>query len=112
MLAQNDEALNIFQNSLAAFLDKTAPPEAIERWNQNKQVDREAWFAAGEFGMLGVLVPEEHGGLGMDFRYERAIMEAFAERGLEGWGVPVHNMIAAPYLIEHGTPDQKNQWPA
>jgi len=67
MLAQNDEALTIFQNSLAAFLDKTAPPEAIERWNQNKQVDRQAWLAAGEFGMLGVLVPEEHGGLGMDF---------------------------------------------
>ena len=110
MLAQNDEALTIFQNSLAAFLDTTAPPETIERWNQNKQVDRDAWLAAGEFGMLGVLVPEEHGGLGVDFRYERAIMEAFAERGLEGWGVPVHNMIAAPYLIEHGTPDQKNQW--
>ena len=110
MLAQNDEALTIFQNSLAAFLDTTAPPETIERWNQNKQVDRDAWLAAGKFGMLGVLVPEEYGGLGVDFRYERAIMEAFAKRGLEGWGVPVHNMIAAPYLIEHGTPDQKNQW--
>jgi acyl-CoA dehydrogenase len=46
----------------------------------------------------------------VDFRYERAIMEAFAERGLEGWGVPVHNMISAPYLIEHGTPDQKAKW--
>jgi acyl-CoA dehydrogenase len=110
MLTQTDEALTLFQNSLATFLDKTAPPETIERWNQNKQVDRDAWLAAGEFGMLGVLVPEEYGGLGVDFRYERAIMEAFAERGLEGWGVPVHNMISAPYLIEHGTPDQKAEW--
>ena len=104
MPTESDEALAIFRNSLSAFLNKTAPPKTIERWNQNKQVDRDAWLAAGEFGMLGVLVPEEHGGLGVDFRYERAIMEAFAERGLEGWGVPVHNMIAAPYLIEHGTP--------
>ena len=68
MLAQNDEALTIFQNSLATFLDTTAPPETIERWNQNKQVDRDAWLAAGEFGMLGVLVPEEHGGLGVAAR--------------------------------------------
>lgn len=105
-----DEALTIFQSSLANFLDKTAPPDRITNWNKNKQVERDAWLAAGEFGMLGVLVPEEYGGLGVDFRYERAIMEAFAERGLEGWGVPVHNMIAAPYLIEHGTAEQKTKW--
>lgn len=110
MSREHDEALSIFKRSLAGFLDKTAPPERIAQWNANKQVDRDAWLAAGEFGMLGVLVPEEYGGLGADFRYERAIMEAFAERGLEGWGVPVHNMIAAPYLIEHGTPAQKAQW--
>lgn len=110
MSREHDEALSIFKRSLAGFLDKTAPPERIAQWNANKQVDRDAWLAAGEFGMLGVLVPEEYGGLGADFRYERAIMEAFAERGLEGWGVPVHNMIAAPYLIEHGTPAQKAHW--
>jgi len=110
MSHEHDEALTIFQSSLANFLDKTAPPERIAQWNANKQVDRDAWLAAGEFGMLGVLVPEEYGGLGADFRYERVIMEAFAERGLEGWGVPVHNMIAAPYLIEHGTDQQKTQW--
>ena len=110
MSLEHDEALTIFERSLAGFLNKTAPPERIAQWNANKQVDRDAWLSAGEFGMLGVLVPEEYGGLGADFRYERAIMEAFAERGLEGWGVPVHNMIAAPYLIEHGTLEQKNQW--
>ena len=110
MSLEHDEALAIFERSLAGFLNKTAPPERIAQWNINKQVDRDAWLAAGEFGMLGVLVPEEYGGLGADFRYERTIMEAFAERGLEGWGVPVHNMIAAPYLIEHGTPEQKSQW--
>jgi len=110
MSLEHDEALAIFERSLAGFLNKTAPPERIAQWNTNKQVDRDAWLAAGEFGMLGVLVPEEYGGLGADFRYERTIMEAFAERGLEGWGVPVHNMIAAPYLIEHGTPEQKSQW--
>lgn len=110
MSLEHDEALAIFESSLAGFLNKTAPPERIAQWNTNKQVDRDAWLAAGEFGMLGVLVPEEYGGLGADFRYERTIMEAFAERGLEGWGVPVHNMIAAPYLIEHGTPEQKSQW--
>ena len=110
MSLEHDEALAIFERSLAGFLNKTAPPERIAQWNTNKQVDRDAWLAAGEFGMLGVLVPEEYGGLGADFRYERTIMEAFAERGLEGWGVPVHNMIAAPYLIEHGTLEQKKQW--
>jgi len=110
MTIESDESLSIFRRSLDVFLDKTAPPTRISDWNRNKQVDRDAWLAAGEFGMLGVLVPEQYGGLGVDFRYERTIMEAFAERGLEGWGVPVHNMIASPYLIEHGTPEQKSTW--
>jgi len=110
MHTEIDEALGMFRRSLDGFLDQHASLDCIARWQRNKQVDRETWLAAGEFGMLGVLVPEEYGGLGGDFRYERIIMEAFAERGLEGWGVPVHNMIAAPYIIEHGTDQQKQKW--
>jgi len=110
MHAEQVETLNIFRRSMAAFLDEHASPQQVARWTAQKCVDRETWRAAGAFGMLGLLVPEAYGGLGGDFRHERVLMEEFAKRGLEGWGVAVHNMIVAPYLIHHGTPAQRERW--
>ena len=110
MQAEQVETLNIFRSSMAAFLDEHASPQHVARWTAQKCVDRETWRAAGAFGMLGLLVPEAYGGLGGDFRHERVLMEEFAKRGLEGWGVAVHNMIVAPYLIHHGTPAQRERW--
>ena len=110
MHAEQVETLNIFRRSMAAFLDEHASPQHVARWTAQKCVDRETWRAAGAFGMLGLLGPEAYGGLGGDFRHERVLMEEFAKRGLEGWGVAVHNMIVAPYLIHHGTPAQRERW--
>ena len=110
MHAEQVETLNIFRRSMAAFLDEHASPQHVARWTAQKCVDRETWRAAGAFGLLGLLVPEAYGGLGGDFRHERVLMEEFAKRGLEGWGVAVHNMIVAPYLIHHGTPAQRERW--
>lgn len=36
------------------------------RWEKAGQVSREVWEKAGECGMLGILIPEEHGGIGGD----------------------------------------------
>ena len=110
MQAEQIDSLNIFRASMAAFLDEHASPEHVARWTSQKCVDRETWREAGAFGLLGLLVPEQYGGLGGDFRHERILMEEFARRGLEGWGVAVHNMIAAPYLIHHGTEEQRQRW--
>jgi len=104
------DELEVFRHSVARFLDDVASPEVLERWEQNKVVDREAWLKAGEFGLLGASVPTEYGGLGGDFRHERVMIEEFGKRGLEGWGVAVHNMIVAPYLVEFGTEEQKRTW--
>ena len=73
-------------------------------------VGREMWSLAGEFGLLGVCVPEAYGGLGGDFGHERIIIEEFGRRGLEGWGVAVHNTIVAPYLVAFGSEAQKQRW--
>ncbi|SLJ99591.1 acyl-CoA dehydrogenase [Novosphingobium mathurense] len=106
----DDDDVEAFRDGLAKFLDAEAPPERIAKWEKDKIVERELWHKAGEFGLLGVSVPSEYGGLGGDFRHERVIIEEFGKRGLEGWGVPLHNMIVAPYIIAFGTEEQKATW--
>nr|WP_255326616.1 acyl-CoA dehydrogenase family protein [Sphingobium sp. EM0848] len=105
-----DEDLTLYRDSIARFLDEHASPERNEKWRRDKVVERSVWTEAGGFGMLGASVPAEYGGLGGDFRHERIIIEEFGKRGLEGWGVPLHNMIVAPYIIAFGTDAQKAVW--
>ncbi len=105
-----DEDLSIFRESVSKFLDEHASEDRNESWRKNKVVDRSVWLEAGAFGMLGASVPAEYGGLGGDFRHERIIIEEFGKRGLEGWGVPLHNMIVAPYIFVFGTEEQKARW--
>lgn len=40
------------------------PPPS--RWEKAGMVSRELWQKAGEQGLLGILTPEEHGGIGGD----------------------------------------------
>lgn len=36
------------------------------RWEKAGNVSREVWEKAGSHGLLGILIPEEHGGIGGD----------------------------------------------
>lgn len=38
-------------------------------------MSREVWEKAGENGLLGLMIPEEHGGVGGDFFYAVVAME-------------------------------------
>ena len=105
-----DEEVTQFQRTVAAFLDANAAPADIERWRNNKQVDRETWRRAGQAGLLGVSVPEAYGGGGGDFRHEAAIVQAIGHRGADAFAVSLHNGVILPYLTSYATEEQKHRW--
>ncbi|MEM6930468.1 MAG: acyl-CoA dehydrogenase family protein, partial [Myxococcota bacterium] len=51
------ESVHAFSRDELARLLRTAEPGAFPR---------DAWSAMGDFGLLGLSVPTEHGGLGLD----------------------------------------------
>ena len=90
-----------------AFLEKECVPHTAE-WLEAGVVSREAWRKAGELGLLGWMVPEEYGGLGIsDFRYSVVIAEEIAATGTQGIALALHNDVVAPYLTDLTTPEQK-----
>jgi len=105
-----DEEFTIFRESVGRFLDGNAPPEKFERWRQNKIIERELWTKAGSAGLLGLSTSSDYGGIGGDFRHEAILIEEAAWRGIEGWGVSLHNAIVMPYIEHHGSHDQKQRW--
>jgi acyl-CoA dehydrogenase len=73
-------------------------------------VDREAFNKAGEQGFLCPWLPEEYGGVGVDFLYSVVHIEEVAGRGVTAFTSYVHNDIIVPYIWLYGTEDQKNRW--
>ena len=53
----------------------------LDRFEEEGLVSRDFWRACGDAGMLCPGVPEEYGGLGLDFRYNAIIDEELAYAG-------------------------------
>lgn len=107
---RNSEELNIFDKAVRDFFAREAPPEKVAKWREAGVVDREMWLKAGEAGLLCVAAPEEYGGAGGSFAHEAVIMYAMGEMGIDGFGLPLHNAIVAPYIWHYGSDEQKKKW--
>jgi acyl-CoA dehydrogenase len=87
-----------FRQTVRAFLEKECVPH-ITDWLEAGVVSREAWREAGELGLLGWMVPQEHGGLGVsDFRFSVVIAEEIAATGTQGLALALQPGAAAARL--------------
>ena len=84
--------------------------EKDEQWREDGKIARSAWNEAGEMGFLCASVPEEYGGGGGDFGHEAMLLLAQAQANQSGFGGQVHSGIVAPYILKHGTEEQKKKW--
>ncbi|QIQ87037.1 acyl-CoA dehydrogenase family protein [Erythrobacter sp.] len=105
-----DEEISIFADAVGKFYEQHAPMKRIEKWREDGQVEREFWREAGAAGLLGVSVPEEYGGHGGDFRHDMVVIDQQAKHGVEGFAASLHNTIILPYLVRHGTEEQKKKY--
>jgi len=86
-------------------------PGAALRDEQEDSFDRTPVDRLGELGFLGMLIPEEYDGLGLDMLTYLFTLEEIS------WGDPsvavsmsVHNSLPTQTLLRHGTEEQKERW--
>ncbi|MDP9166212.1 MAG: acyl-CoA dehydrogenase family protein [Actinomycetota bacterium] len=92
------------------FLEKECAPYA-EKWDSDRIVDREAYVAAGKYGLIGFNLPEKFGGGGVDdFRFNAVIVEEFTRYGLPSPGLSLQNDIVGPYFANLATEEQQERW--
>ncbi|MBN9101763.1 MULTISPECIES: acyl-CoA dehydrogenase family protein [unclassified Pseudonocardia] len=105
-----DAEHDAFRDLVRTFLTKEVVP-FHEQWENDGQVDRAIWKAAGAAGLLGTDVPEEFGGGGVDdFRYNAIVTEEISAAGTSGLGFPLQNDVIAPYLLRLANDEQKQRW--
>ena len=105
-----DEEISIFADAVGKFFQQHAPEKRVQTWRDSGQVEREFWNEAGQAGLLGVSVPEEYGGHGGDFRHDMVVLDQQAKHSVDGFGASLHNTIILPYLVRHGTEEQKKKY--
>ncbi|MFB9902646.1 acyl-CoA dehydrogenase family protein [Allokutzneria oryzae] len=99
-----------FREAARTFVAKEIAPFHAQ-WEADGIVSREVWTKAGAQGLLGMDVPEEYGGGGVDdYRYQAILDEELVRASASGIGFPVHNDIIAPYLLKLATEEQKRRW--
>src|SRR5262245_48517101 len=97
-----------FRDTARAFVASEIAPH-YDGWERTGVVDRAVWRAAGRAGLLGLDVPTEYGGAGLDdFRYHMLLAEELVE--FRGVGVNVHNDVVAPYLLRLADAEQQRRW--
>lgn len=105
-----DEEIAIFADAVGKFFQQHAPEKRVRKWREDGQVEREFWREAGAAGLLGVSVPSEYGGHGGDFRHDMVVIDQQAKHGVDGFAASLHNTIILPYLVRHGTEEQKKKY--
>ncbi|HVQ57326.1 MAG TPA: acyl-CoA dehydrogenase family protein [Solirubrobacterales bacterium] len=100
-----------FRESVAAFVDRELMPNR-ERFRSQRSIDRDTWLKAGEAGFLGLGVPAEYGGSGVeDFRFNAVLGEELARAGFaysSSFGIQTD--VVAPYLLRLTDEEQRRRW--
>src|SRR5690242_3006683 len=100
----------LIQDTVRTFVDERVLPNAIEN-DINHHLDMEAIAGMAELGVLGIVIPEEYGGAGLDFVAEALACEEI-ERGEAAFRtlISVHVGLNSLSLLRYGTEEQKQRW--
>ncbi|WP_370288489.1 acyl-CoA dehydrogenase family protein [Nocardioides sp.] len=107
-----DQVHEEFRAAVRPFLEKEVAPR-VEEWEDARAVDRSAWTAAAEIGLLGFLIPEEYGGLGEpDYRFRCVVAEETARVNATSYALTLglQDDLVSPYLVDLGSDEQKKRW--
>lgn len=100
-----------FRASLQDFIQKHVLPH-IDEWEERGQVDRELWSLMGDMGYLGLIFPEQYGGMDLDFFYAFIFCDELSKCFSGGFAISVlvAQFMSAPYLLKYGSQQLKDEY--
>jgi alkylation response protein AidB-like acyl-CoA dehydrogenase len=103
------EEHDMFRDTVRKFVEREIAPHH-QQWEKDGVVPRDLWLKAGAAGLLCCTVPEQYGGLGLDYLFDVVVFEEMARSGFTGPGFMIHCDLVATYVCSFGTEEQKLQW--
>lgn len=92
------------------FAQKEIAPYAAQ-WDRDSEFPVEVIGKLRELGFLGLRIPEEYEGLGLDeLTYLMMLEEIAAADAAVAVSLSIHNSLPAAMLLRAGTPEQCDRW--
>ena len=92
------------------FANQYIKPNVMD-WDESQFFPKELFKKAGEFGFMGILVPESLGGSGLGYQEYVTIIEEISKVDPSiGLSVAAHNSLCTNHILLFGNDNQKNKW--
>ena len=102
--------ISLVAESAKSFAEKFIKPNVMD-WDESQHFPRDLFKRAGEFGFMGILVPESLGGSGLGYHEYVSIIEEISKVDPSiGLSVAAHNSLCTNHILLFGTDDQKKKW--
>ncbi len=104
------ENLQMIEQSAKDFAEAHIRQNLME-WDESQYFPIEVMHKLGEYGFLGVLVPEAYGGAGLGYQeYISIITEIAKVCGSIGLSVAAHNSLCTGHILAFGNEEQKKKY--
>ena len=104
------EQHRLLRDSVREFCERHVRPHARE-WDEAERFPLELVPKLAELGLLGIRVPEEYGGSGLDtLSYAIAVEECARVDGSLALTVASHNGLGTGHILKFGTEEQKRRY--
>ncbi len=110
MTADLIDNLSMIEQSAKDFSEAYIRPHVME-WDESQHFPMDTFHKMGEYGFLGILVPNEYGGVGLGYQeYISVILEIGKVCGSIGLSVAAHNSLCTNHILTFGNEEQKQQY--
>ncbi len=102
--------MDLIRQSARDFAKNHILPKVME-WDESQYFPVETMRQLGELGFLGVLVPEEYNGAGLDYQAYVTIIEEITKVDPSiGLSVAAHNSLCTGHILTFGNEEQKKKY--
>ncbi len=104
------ETQKMIAQSIRDFAKQHIAPYMMD-WDENQTFPVELFRKLGEMGFMGVLIPEEYGGSGLNYHEYITIIEEISKVDSSiGLSVAAHNSLCTNHIFAFGNESQKRKW--
>lgn len=104
------ETQKMIAQSIRDFAKQHITPY-MKDWDENQIFPIELFHKLGEMGFMGILIPEEYGGAGLNYHEYITIIEEISKVDSSiGLSVAAHNSLCTNHILEFGNETQKKKW--
>jgi len=108
--AVNTESLELIKQSARDFALQYIKPYVMD-WDENQHFPKEVLQKAGEYGFMGLLIPEKFGGSELGYHEYVSVVDEISKIDPSiGLSIAAHNSLCTNHIYKFGNKKQKEKW--